>query len=428
MPSPHSCSRASRAGRLACRGWVAAAACALLAGTASADVDLLGTWYVLVHYRDSSTANPDADRWDDRVWKIEQKGSRLQWSEFPIVVFNDGSGRFGRVGANARARLLVAWEPNAKQMEEILQGLQVNSRGSKTKTLSGSPKRGYKSSSASRSTSALVVSYQETWSIDDPTGLPVFTRDDALGTEAALATKSDTAISGRTRYETREVSADGNRLTGVYSRDENRRGTFELIRSGAARGIETDGRTPNEKQTERIQQLIQEGVRENAYARFLQTLGNDAVRNLRAVLGEEKLSGIWQKYEQRIIADDAAARRELGAALRDAYVGALKQDVAKAITDGDVDALLGAETSPQAQGPVRAPGIQQVRDALGEARIAALREKYGARVEAGDAAARVALQKELWEAYGAATKDAFVQRLEAGDAEAKRQLEELQRE
>ncbi len=406
----------------------AAAALLLLTSPAFASVDLVGTWYVLIHYRDSTTANPDADRWEDKVWKIEQKGSRLQWTEFPIVVFNDGSGRFGRVGRNARARLLVAWEPNARQMEEIRQGLQVNSRGSKTKSLRGSPKRGYASSSAARSTSALTVSYQETWSIDDPTGLPVFTRDDALGTDVALATNSDALVSGRTRYQTLEVSADGNRLTGVYSRDENKQGTFEIIRAGEARGIESDGRTPNEKANERFEQQVQDVIRDRAYSRFLSALGNEPVRDLRAVLGEDRLSAIWQKYEKRIIASDAAARRELAEELGAAYTAAVQEEVARALAEGDVDALLASNPSVPAPSDGRAARLQRVRAALGEEKIAALREKYAPRVEAGDAAARAALEKEIREAWTAATREAFVRRLEAGDAEARRQLEEMRRQ
>ena len=240
---------------------------ALAPASALATVDLTGTWFVLIHYRDSMTANPDSDRWEDKVWRIEKKGSRLQWTEFPIVHFNDGSGRFGRVGRNPRARMLHKWEPNEAQMEEILAGPQVNSRGSKVKSLRGSPKRGYKSSNQSRTMSALTVGYQETWSIDEPAALPVFTRDDALGTESALATKSDSVVSGRTRYATLEISEDGNVLTGTYGRDENKRGTFQLIRAGSARGLETDGRTPNEKARDRVREQIRQEVRDEARRR-----------------------------------------------------------------------------------------------------------------------------------------------------------------
>ena len=51
--------------------------------------DIAGTWYVLVHYKDDAAGNPDAERWDDRVWVFERKGSRMRWTEYPIAVFRE---------------------------------------------------------------------------------------------------------------------------------------------------------------------------------------------------------------------------------------------------------------------------------------------------------------------------------------------------
>ena len=84
--------------------------CLLLAGGASAEgVDLLGTWYVLVHYKDDNAPNPEQERWEDRVWVFEKKGRRLKWTEYPIVVFEDDSGRFERRGTGQYARILHSW-------------------------------------------------------------------------------------------------------------------------------------------------------------------------------------------------------------------------------------------------------------------------------------------------------------------------------
>ena len=287
------------------------------AAAVAEDVDILGSWFVLIHYRDSMTANPDSDRWEDKVWKIEKAGSRLKWTEYPIVVFNDGSGRFGRVAGNPRARLLHKWEPNDAQMAEIQKGPQVNSRGSKTKSLRGSPKRGFKSTSASRSTSAFTVGYQETWTIDDPTTLPVFTRDDALGTESQLATKSDDLVSGRTRYKTLEVSAGGDVLSGEYARDENKRGTFRLMRAGGPRGLQSDGRTPNEKARDRGREQIMNQERgEIVYDQFLQRLDEQERESLQKVLGDAEIRAIWNKYQSRVVAGDEQAEQELRDELR----------------------------------------------------------------------------------------------------------------
>ncbi len=390
------------------------------ASAAAETLDLIGTWFVLIHYRDSMTANPDADRWEDKVWKIEKKGSRLQWTEYPIVVFSDGSGRFGRVGGNARARLLRKWEPNESQMAEILDGPQVNSRGSKTKSLRGSPKRGYKSTSARRSTSALTVGYQETWSIDDPTGLPVFTRDDALGTEAALATESDAVVSGRTRYATLEVQGGGDVLEGSYARDENKKGSFRLIRAGAARGIESDGRSPNDRQFENAMQA----ARDAGYGEFLRTLGDERVRELRDTVGEEKLGALWEKYARRIIAGDESAQDELGKELGDAYADGLRDQFVKSIGAGTTDAFFEKRRQ---RGPESAALVEQTRKVVTDERIAEIEAEYGEGIRAEDPKAIAAAGEAVQKAFEDAVRAEFVRRLEQGDAEAMRQYQEHRR-
>ena len=242
--------------------WLAAGALIALTlpGEAPAGgLDLEGSWYVLIHYRDSATANPDSDRWADRLWTFENRGSRLHWTEYPIVVFSDSTGRFERLGRNPRSRVLHAWGPNEGQRAEIAQGLQVNRRGSKTKSLRTASGGGYRSQSRARSLSVTTIGYQQTWSIERPATLPVFTQDDVVGTDASLATGARGNSSGRTRYSALEVSQDGRVITGRYARDESRRGTFRLIRAGAPRTLESDGRTPNEKQWDREQERIRAG-------------------------------------------------------------------------------------------------------------------------------------------------------------------------
>ena len=98
--------------------WILAWAVLAAPASARAEVDLVGTWYVLIHYRDSATNNPDFDRWLDRIWQFEDKGSRMQWTEYPIVVYQDQSGRFERF-RGVRSRVLAYWEPNANQRSQI---------------------------------------------------------------------------------------------------------------------------------------------------------------------------------------------------------------------------------------------------------------------------------------------------------------------
>jgi hypothetical protein len=212
-------------------------------------LDLTGTWFVLIHYRDSATENPDADRWEDRVWVFEPKGSRFEWRDYSIVVLQDESGRFESRGGNLRARTLEAWEPNPAQLAELLGGPHVNSRGSKTKTLRGSHEKGWESMGDLSAQSAMVIGYHETWRIQDPGGLPVFEREDVMSSGIQRTRKGeDQGLSGLTRYKVTQVDERG--LSGEFQRDENRRGTFRMFRTAATRGLESDGKTPNQKLTE----------------------------------------------------------------------------------------------------------------------------------------------------------------------------------
>ncbi|MCG8590025.1 MAG: M23 family metallopeptidase [Proteobacteria bacterium] len=211
---------------------LAALGCIAGGAAAEAELDLSGTWYVLVHYQDSATANPDVWRWEDRIWRFEAKGSRLQWTELPIVVFSDDSGRFERV-AGRTARVLEAWEPNAAQLAEIRDGLQVNSRGAKRKRLRKNDD-GWASQGAMRVQSASVIGYQENWSITGPPARPVFARDDLMGSGRTQS------MEGRTQYATTEVAEDGNRIAGDYARDGTRVGRFQLIRAGETKALDAD--------------------------------------------------------------------------------------------------------------------------------------------------------------------------------------------
>ena len=73
------------------------------------EIDLIGAWHVTVHYRDSASENPETDRWDDKVWRFEKRGSRLEWAEFPIVVFSDRTGRFEAHEGTRERRVLHFW-------------------------------------------------------------------------------------------------------------------------------------------------------------------------------------------------------------------------------------------------------------------------------------------------------------------------------
>jgi len=228
-----------------------------MAAESDEGLDLIGTWFVLVHYRDSATNNPDSDRWEDRVWVFERSDSRIKWTDFPIVFFQDRSGRFEVRAGNPRARTLEKWEPNEGQLDEIRNGPRVNTRGSKSKTLRGSKKRGYESAGGSRARSAVTISYHETWKIESLSELPVFSRQDVMG--SGLTQSTDNSIDGITRYATTKVVSP-NLLQGSFTRDESREGEFRMMRTVAARGLPASDKTPNEKLWERASKEIEEDI------------------------------------------------------------------------------------------------------------------------------------------------------------------------
>jgi hypothetical protein len=216
-------------------------------------VDLAGTWYVLVHYQDSQSNNPEAWRWEDRVWRFRPDGDRLEWTEFSIVVLQDESGRFERLGGSRAARVVAAWEPSPAQLADIQDGLEVNSaRGVKTKTLHADD-GGWSSGGSPLGEGAAVLTYSETWKIADADGKPVFVREDALGGASAET------MEGRTEYRTEEIATDGTEISGRFERDGTRIGRFRLIRSGDASAVGSSDQSERMRKV-LLDRAVQDGV------------------------------------------------------------------------------------------------------------------------------------------------------------------------
>jgi hypothetical protein len=209
------------------------------AAAAEPEVDPVGSWYVLIHYQDTASDDPGAERWDDRVWSFESKGSRLQWTIYPIVVFEDESGRFESLGSTGSRRVSHYWEPSAAQLARIRQGLEVNPRGSRSKGLRGSGEKGYASAGGLRAQGASVIGYSESWEIDGLPGAPVFTRAVVMG---SARTEN---MEGLTRFTTLEVREGGGWLEGRYQRDGTCRGTFAMIRMAELRIMGVNGSREN---------------------------------------------------------------------------------------------------------------------------------------------------------------------------------------
>lgn len=207
----------------------------------AAAVDLVGTWYVLIHYRDTRTEHPERERWEDRIWVFEREESRLRWTDYPIVVFEDQSGRFEQLGTNRASRVLHFWEPNAVQLEQIRTGLEINSRGSTSKALRGSDTEGWKSGDKSSYQSARFITFSEFWQIRDVSERPAFIRDAVLGSATVES------MEGRTLWKTESVDPSGDVLHGLYDRDGSRIGTFRMTRCGAVSTVKGSGKSQGQR-------------------------------------------------------------------------------------------------------------------------------------------------------------------------------------
>ena len=70
-------------------GAALAALCLTLAVPAAASaraVDLIGTWHVLIHYRDDNSPHPEVERWDDKIWIFSKSGSKFSVTNRFLII------------------------------------------------------------------------------------------------------------------------------------------------------------------------------------------------------------------------------------------------------------------------------------------------------------------------------------------------------
>jgi hypothetical protein len=189
----------------------------------------LGAWHVLVHYEDAASSGAARERWEDRAWVFEREGDRLRWTEYPIVVFEDETGRFESDGTNRASRTHNHWQPDEAQLADIKDGFAVNERGVASVTLRVS-EESWVSGPKQAAPSASMILYDEVWRIDPAAEGPVFTREDALRSERAED------LTGVTIYTTRATADGGRQLMGDFERDGAQRGTFSMTRAAGVHG------------------------------------------------------------------------------------------------------------------------------------------------------------------------------------------------
>jgi hypothetical protein len=197
---------------------------------------------------------------------FEAEGGRLRWTEYPIVVFEDQTGRFEQVGGSRPSRVVHFWEPNPGQLAQIREGLDINPRGSRSKTLRGSDAAGWHSGKKDTYQSARFITFQELWEITGMPDLPSFTRNDVLG---SVATED---LKGRTRWEGEWVDPGGRVIRGRYDRDGTRVGTFRMMRTGEVGTVKSGG----ESESERVHRAFYTAMASQLFAGELPGGGSEA--------------------------------------------------------------------------------------------------------------------------------------------------------
>jgi hypothetical protein len=213
----------SASGSFRAASWLRRGAVALaflLAAAAARAVELEGTWYLLVHYRDATSADPDAVRWEDRVWDFQREGELLLWTDYEIVNFVDRRGRFDR-----NRRVVGPWEPTRSQRREIERGLFVNPRGARVLALEQTREAVWRTRSDADTLrkSRAPMSFGLAGSVERNREFPVFTIDEMLHRPGSVASLSKTVVTAES------ASSSGDQLTGSYRRGETRTGSFRML-------------------------------------------------------------------------------------------------------------------------------------------------------------------------------------------------------
>ena len=298
-------------------------------------VDLTGTWHVVIYYRDDTTHDPQQMRWDDRLWVFQRDAKGLEWTEYPIVVFQDETGRFER-SVTGLHRVVGAWEPSPDQLAEIKSGLEYNTRGTKSKTLRGSDAGGWSSGKQGASPAgANFITYSESWSIAGLPTKPVFTRDDVLGSVSAEH------MEGRTQYATQSIEENGDVLRGTFERDGTRHGTFTMRRSGAAKITEGSGKTQTQRVTESYYQNYGSGD-------FLSAAEIQAMKDGAPAGGAAKDGGKELREKVRAEIEQKAREQGVDPSLVEPQIDKLTEKISSMLLEGkspeEIQRALGASS------------------------------------------------------------------------------------
>jgi hypothetical protein len=199
------------------------------AGAPGADftkVDLSGSWYVLIHYKDSQSEDKSITKFKDFAWTIEQTANTLTWEHYPYVMFPEDAELVRRQAMRGH----TAWEPDDGQWARVKTALDVSSRALTRKRMTGSPETGWKSLAPLGSGGLNTMSFTRNWDIGVAPEKISIVIVDSLSGATGLG-----GIEESTTYEIREQVAPGE-FRGTYE-EGTKRGTFRMVRTAERRVV-----------------------------------------------------------------------------------------------------------------------------------------------------------------------------------------------
>ena len=204
---------------LACLFVVGRAAPAAAADLAK--LDLSGDWYVLILYKDARSEDKSLVHIKDMAWSVQQEPGKMTVTEFPYVVFDEGSEEIRK----AAMRKHESWQPEGLVLDTLKEHVDVSERAKRSKTLTGDFASGMKSESGGGKGGGKTVDFSRNWDVTwAPAKVQIQIVDSLGGGNSMLGDMSEASV-----FQITEQPAAGE-LTGTWTEGE-KSGSLRMIRA-----------------------------------------------------------------------------------------------------------------------------------------------------------------------------------------------------
>jgi hypothetical protein len=191
------------------------------------ELELSGDWYVLLHFKDAKSEDKSLVKFKDFAWSIQQDPERIVWTEYPYVIFDEGT----EVTRRYKMRAHEPWEPEGLVLGLLQKHLDVSSRAERSKTLKGSCAAGFRSPPAIGSGGgARTLTFTRDWSLAFAADKVSVRIVDSLGGSDLLGEMQEATL-----YEITQRVSDGE-LRGTYA-EGTKSGRLRMIRSKERRVV-----------------------------------------------------------------------------------------------------------------------------------------------------------------------------------------------